>query len=128
MPPPTNAVLESRLTELQGRVNRSEADHNDQLRGLRESNERHELSDKEEFAEQRKRMDGLGEQLNEIKVMLAEHLAVQEDVGLLKTAVETLKLTHAGTQPWIDMLMKLIWALLGAGIAWVLSHGGVPGL
>ena len=122
---PTTAVLESRLDGLEGRLNRSEQERANEYRELRAELSKHQATDLEQFDDARKTVSEVKDAINEIKIMIAESITDSQDLDGLKRDVESLKLTRAGTKPWLDMLIKLIWALLGAGLAWLLSHGGL---
>ena len=121
----TVAVLDARLNELQARINRIHDEQTIQFRELRLSNEKHQQSDKEEFDDVGARIDAIKESIGELKTMLAERIAVQEDVDQLREYVDSLRLSREGNKPWMEILVKIIWALIGAGIAWLI-HGSLP--
>lgn len=127
MPGPTTAALEVDIRATKERVENVELAVREGFKHASEVQEKHEEVDRQEFEVIRESIAKLLAEFNELKLLVAEHLAVQQDVGSLKKDVESLKLTRAGNKPWMEMLIKLIWALLGAGAAWLLSHGGLGG-
>lgn len=119
--PATLMSLYQKAEDLEKRMDRG----SNEFKDLRVELAAHAKVDLEQFDDQRKCISEVKEAVFEIKLMMAEHMVDSESLVGIKRDIESLKLTRAGTKPWIDMLIKMIWALLGAGVAWLLSHGGL---
>lgn len=112
----TTAVLAAKLEAIEATC-----------KDIKDAHGKHVQSDKEEFESIREVSRETERSISELKVMIAENLAVQADVGSIRKDVDSLKLTRAGNKPWMDMLIKLLWAVFGAGAAWLITHGGSLG-
>jgi hypothetical protein len=96
-----NAQIEHRLTEVEERSK----------------------SNAQRLSEMEKRQDDLDELVSTVKVLAVREENVENDVKEIKADVKSL--TSKPGQRWDSLVDKIIWAVAGAVLAYVLSRVGL---